>query len=214
MNLGENLIFYDYRETKSTIPSLLNKWGLKTQKLNMSIDYQIGNLSIERKTIADFTASILDKRMFRQIGALSNNYQSLLVLEGGGLYKQGSLSPNIIRGVIIWITIVQRVSLIRTYDHYDTACLLKLLSKQFVTRHNKKITFTAKKSISKWNQEMKIISQIPGIGWKTAKNILNKFGSLSNFLDSSDKKILELDNMGVTRLKRVREIFPPGSQKI
>jgi len=98
---------------------------------NQLTDYVIdSDCGIERKTINDFIISIKNKRVFNQINNLVVNFKHpLIILEGGGIYLNRGLNPNMIRGVILWMSINKRLPIIRTRNKKDTVSMLYLLAK-------------------------------------------------------------------------------------
>ncbi len=206
------MILIDFRENHSKVPQLLHEFKLPIQTTDLPIDYMIGKeCSIERKTINDFITSIIDGRLFKQIDYLARNCTSpLLLLEGGGLYHQQRMTANAIRGVLLWITMKKKVPFIRTYNEYDTACMLRLLAKQYDNSEATPVqtTHRKKKKISLRHQQIAILTQIPGIGRQTAKDLLNHYGTIANVVQKDDAELLTLPHIGKERLASLRQLFP------
>lgn len=218
MAINSAEIFVDFRESRSQVPKFLTKFGINFEMANLSVDYQIGmDYMIERKTIADFITSIGDGRLFRQVTDLADKYVNpLLLLEGGGLYKNGRVPANVIRGINIWIAVKQKVPLLRTFNEFDTACMLRLLVKKSscFNRDSQKPLRYQKKLISPWQQQIKILAQIPGVGQKTAKDLLKFCGSITTMAQLADEDLINLPGLGEKRLKNFRQIFPSQSISI
>lgn len=79
------MILIDFREERSKVPKLLQKFQVQIQTDNLPVDYIIdGEYFVERKTISDFIASVVDRRLFKQVENLANHCANpLLLLEGG-----------------------------------------------------------------------------------------------------------------------------------
>ena len=93
-------IYVDPRERG--MAKLLEARGMEVTLRNLEVgDYVVSDrVAIERKTAADFVASIIDpeRNLFRQIRDLSRSYdRPVLILEGRDLYTR-QVNPSSIRG--------------------------------------------------------------------------------------------------------------------
>lgn len=215
----ESSILIDYRERRSKVPQLLKALSVPFQISNLSVDYVIGkNCFVERKTMPDFIASISDGRLFKQVWFLANNcLNPLIILEGE--YLNGHISPDSFRGVIIWISLQKKIPVIRTRNENDTAIMLRILAGKF---GNIPFTFTRKKALvtnlkpvrrkrkikSSLLQQIDILTQIPGIGRQTAKDLLISFGSIAKIIQTADSELINCQHIGKERLESIRRIFP------
>jgi ERCC4-type nuclease len=206
------MILVDFREKQSKVPQLLQDFKLPIQTDDLLVDYIIdGECFVERKTISDFITSVVDGRLFKQVEYLARNCASpLLLLEGGGLYNQGRMNANAIRGVLLWVTMKKKVPILHTYNEYDTACMLSLLTTQFegIEHMHQKSPPRNRKTISLRQQEINVLTQIPGIGRQTAKDLLAVCGSLANMVETEDAELINLPRIGKERLSAIRRLFP------
>ena len=206
------MILVDFRENQSKVPKLLQQFNIPIQTADLAVDYIISKeCFVERKTISDFITSVVDGRLFKQVDYLARNCVSpLLLLEGGGLYQQGRMSANTIRGTFLWITIKKKVPFIRTYNEYDTACILRLLAKQYGISESISIESLPRKrkNISLWKQQIDVLTQVPGIGRQSAKDLLSTFGSIANIAHADDSALVKLSHIGKERIASIRQIFP------
>ena len=219
MKTNQNIIMADFREQRSKVPSLLKQLGVSVQTGNFSADYVIGrDCFVERKTISDFITSILNGRLFRQVSDLAKNCANpLVLLEGGGLYCQGRVPGNMIRGSILWVSLTKKVPLIRTKDEQDTACMLYLLAKKRLNASNQDVQryhHHQPRHVSPWQRQVNILTQIPGIGKQAACDMLAIFKSADNIIKASDLELMSLPGIGKERLKSIRQIFPSQSPKL
>jgi ERCC4-type nuclease len=212
MDVSPGQIFVDFRENRSQVPKFLTELGVDFKVGDLRVDYQIGqDCFVERKTVDDFITSIGDGRLFHQVAELAKNFNNpLLLLEGGGLYQTGRVPPNLIRGMMLWITVRQKVPLLRTSGEYDTACILRLLARKvcYLGKPNPQQLKHPRKIISPWRQQMEVLTQIPGIGWQIAKSLLGYCGTVTKLPQLSDEEIANLPGMGKSRIKNLRQIFP------
>ncbi|MCL5666410.1 MAG: helix-hairpin-helix domain-containing protein [Patescibacteria group bacterium] len=212
MHINKNSILADFREQRCLVPKFLSHLGFSVQFGSLATDYVIGSdCFVERKTISDFITSIADGRLFRQVAWLARSCKHpLLLLEGGGLYHQGRVSSDVIRGVILWITVTKKVSLVRTCNEEDSSSILRLLAKKYSANAaaNLQQCRQQRKIITPWQRQINILTQISGIGRQTASDLLTVFKTIDNLAQASDIELMSLPRMGKSRLKSFRQIFP------
>lgn len=172
-------------------------------------DYIIsGTCGVERKTVADFTASIIDKRIFRQAQDLKRNFQEpLVILEGGGLYARNpNIRPNVIRGVLLWLNTVAQVPVMRTYGVEDSAECIFLLARRrskYRTRFRSSVCYTPRKSNNPAVQQVRILESIPGIGRRLSERICGEFGSIKDVLEGGIDKLIEVPGLGKNKAETI-----------
>jgi len=125
-------IIIDSRERCTEIMKTLeNMTEIEIQTLPVG-DYILSDrVCVERKTVSDFLASLMDKRLFSQAADLSRNFKKpLLFIEGKeDIYSARGISANAIRGAIASLAIDFGISVIYTDDENDTAGFLLALVK-------------------------------------------------------------------------------------
>jgi len=104
--------------------------SLEVRRLEIG-DYVVANaVVVERKTIGDFAASVIDARLFRQAGALIQaKLRPALVLEGssGGIRDRVTLSREAMQGALITVSLFYGLAILRARDPAETAWLLVCL---------------------------------------------------------------------------------------
>ena len=129
-NIEKPLVFADSREGNSKVIRYLSDMEVDTKIQTMIVgDYQVSDdVVIERKTAKDFVDSIVDKRLFKQVTQLREEFKKpIIILEGDDLYN-GYINPNAIRGTIVSIALDFGISIIPTRDSQDTAAMIKRIA--------------------------------------------------------------------------------------
>jgi Fanconi anemia group M protein len=185
-------IIADIHEKNSlVISNLANEAELEIKNLEIG-DYLIGNIIIERKTFSDFISSMLSKRLVEQLRQMQSYESRILILEGRDFEefekKETKLNPNAIRGMILSISLDFKTPIIFTKDSEDTAKFLLVLAKRQL-KPRAEFTFHSRKPLSKKEQKQYIIESFPGIGPKTAKALLKKFGSIKSIINSKPEEL-------------------------
>lgn len=187
----------DYREKNCLVPSEIEHLGAEVEFVNLEIgDYIVKDTVIERKTINDFISSMTNKHLINQLINLQQIENKLLIIEGTEeqeLYSSSAnnfgISENAIRGFILSILLNYKVPIIFTKDYSDSAKFMLVLSK----KQSHEIGINAKRKSRDINEQMQyIIEGFPGIGPKTAKKLLEHFGTIKNIINADENEIKSL----------------------
>ena len=164
-------------------------------------------LVIERKTRDDFEASIIDGRLFSQLGNLIENYARVVVVVEGEI-TSGRINRAALLGAYGSIIADYGATLFFTRDEYSTAELVFALAKHEQFGQKKPIRIFAKmKTFTIAQTQRAIIETFPMIGPKYAKALLEHFGSIENIANASEKELAEVGGIGEKRAKILKKIF-------
>lgn len=190
-NITQNIIV-DKMERNAIVAGELINLGCKVEFRKLDIgDYIIGDIIIERKSASDFFSSMVNKRLIRQVEEIKQFDRHLLIVEGfnNEFYKKLENS-NALRGFLLHLLLEEKVPIAYTLDEKDTALFLSLIAKK-----NKKTELSFRGSRRILNDKERaqfILEGFYGIGPKTAKKLLEKFGSLKNVFSASEEQVREL----------------------
>lgn len=167
-------------------------------------DYLIGDIIIERKTVEDFTCSMMSKRLFEQLKQMKIYEKRLLILEGKeeNMYKNEKINPNAIRGFILSILNYHNTQIIFTLDKKDTAKYLIILTKQ---QEKNVIKSSLHSRIPRTIEEQKryVLESFPNIGPKKADLLLKKFSSLKDIFNAPEEELKEILKNRVMEFKKI-----------
>jgi len=188
------VIIADYREKNSLVISELKSLGVDTEIKELKIaDYLVKGIAIERKTISDFINSMKNQRLLKQLEELQQYENKLLIIEGldeQELYTDSEdrigMHPNAIRGFLLSILLNHKVPIIFTKNYEDTARFISVLSRKKPRESPLNIS---KKSLGVKERSQFILESFPGIGPKTAKKLLKKFGTIKNVIDAPEEEL-------------------------
>ncbi|MEA1984325.1 MAG: DEAD/DEAH box helicase [Euryarchaeota archaeon] len=203
-------VVVDQREIRSTVVRSLEKLGMRISVRTLEVgDYVVSDrLAIERKSAEDLAGSLIEGKLFDQISNLARTYsKAVLILEGEGVFGARQLGPNAIHGTLASITLDFGVSILYTRDTEDTASLIQLLAKREQTTEKREIKVHGKKSSQTLPQQQEyIISAIPDIGPKAARNLLVYFGSIEAIMKANTKQLTQVTLIGTKTAARIREV--------
>ncbi|MEK6910878.1 MAG: ERCC4 domain-containing protein [Nanoarchaeota archaeon] len=198
-------IIIDYREKNSLVPSELMALNFEIQFQQLPLgDYIVNNTIIERKTLSDLQASIMNKRIFFQLTDLSQT-NSLLIIEGNKETSTNIIHPNALKGFLLSLSTEYKVPFIFSENEKDTALYISLLARKPI---NKEISLRQTRSfLSEEEQKQFILEGFPGIGPSTAKKLLKEFKSLKNIFNASQEDLEKIIGKKAFAFFKILNIF-------
>jgi len=209
---GPIIIRVDHRERASGIPQLLAampRVEITIESLPLG-DYLLGTgLVVERKTVADFAQSILDKRLFAQAEALGEAFHKVVYLvEGASLYEGGRLHPNALRGALSYLGVLQGHTLLRTDDPEDSAALIATMSRHAQYGLGYRLSLHPKrKGLSPELQVRYMVEDLPGIGMELAEALLSRFPTLLDLAQADIAELMAVPGIGRKRATAIHALF-------
>lgn len=215
MNIEKLRIIVDDREKKSGIPDLLKAIGMKIELKTLVVgDYIVAPETIvERKSIQDFVSSIFDGRLFDQCSRLKEHFQNPIILLEGNVDEIEEITENplVFYGAISTVVIDFKIPIIPTPNASHTAKLLVSMSSR---KESTKGPFLKKirKSNDLQRQQLSSLCSLPGVGEKTAKRMLSKFGSPLKVFSASTTELAKIEGLGGARAKNIKKMLESKSQ--
>ena len=169
-----------------------------------------GGLVIERKSIRDLEASILDGRCREQRGRIlafcqENKTQPLYILEGALSSNTGRLQKKAIMKFINRLIFHYQIPVVQTASVAETAEIIQALLEQWkedptaLQRTNELVKVTdgihvQKKANAADHRQFAIscLAQCPGISVKMAETLIDTFKTLKAIIDAPQKDIEEV----------------------
>jgi Fanconi anemia group M protein len=174
-------------------------------------------MAVERKTIADFSSSLIGgkRSLFSQLIDLSRAYKKpILIIEGDEDLAVGQMHENSVRGALLSIEIDLNVSIFYTKNEEETALLLKMMAKKEQIHEKKTVNPHGKKPAKTTHEQQEyILSSISGVGPHAAQILLREFGSLSHIFNASEEELCRVKGIGKVTAKRIREVVEAEYKK-
>src|SRR3989344_4354256 len=182
-------VFVDYREKNSLVASELINFRCELEFKQLPVaDYIVNGIAIERKTVQDLKASIIDKRMRDQLKELKLAENAVLIIEGFDKnFYSGRIHENALRGFIVSLALEHRMPLIYTLDEKDTALYIMRLGNEKSFRES--ALRAGRKIESNAERVQFILEGFPGVGPATAKKLLAEFKTIKRTINASESEI-------------------------
>lgn len=196
-------VVIDNREMSSKVVEHLSNLGAKITLAALPVgDYAIGDrVLVERKTVQDFVDTLVERDLFGQIRDLAESAsRPVQIVEGGSiadLYDVRSIHPNAIRNTLASIAVDFDVSLIFTRDAEETAEMLYAFARRDMSEAKGERSFHRHKSARSGREELEyILTAVPEVGPKAAREILAAFGTLRAVFSASAEELMQVKGVG------------------
>jgi DNA excision repair protein ERCC-4 len=217
-------VYYTSNELRSRIPDLLGANGVPSERRELKVgDYFCGEISaegayvgtpVERKEIGDYLRSMNDGRRDEQLYNMSYGFPLSYIVTIG-------TASRALRGTNVtlnaYISSLVGSSLKRAPDGVggqvvtvnlesdgEFVLFLKYLDEKVKEGSFARVPVMQKRA---WKPEellVYVVSSLPGIGTKTANNLLAHFGSVRGVMNASKEELMDVDGVGP---KRAEEIY-------
>lgn len=180
--------------------------ALEVRRLDVG-DFLVGDdFVIERKTLRDFGASIIDARLFRQVAAMvAGTRRSVMVLEGASTTAGAlGLSRDALQGALITVSVFYGIAVLRTHDPAETARVLIYLGRQSKQFASGALPRPGSRPKGKRARQLFVLQGLPGIGPERAARLLMHFGSVENVAKASVQQLAAVDGIAETTAEKIR----------
>ena len=202
----------DERERASGVPEELSKLNVRVYFSRLPVaDYVLNpELAVERKSVRDLVSSVYDSRLFYQAAKLSAAYAKPFLLVEGDSKEVESLAKNLksFYGAIANVTLAYGLRVLYTANPKETAmALAELLSH---ARAKPRAMMPAElppkgKSISQ--QQLYLVSSMPGIGRKLAERLLSKYATPRRIMSLTAGELAMTQGIGWKRAEKIKEMM-------
>jgi ERCC4-type nuclease len=195
------LITADDREQRSGVIESLSSFqdvNLEISRLSVG-DYLVDKQFVfERKTLQDFSVSIVQGRLFRQAQNLAKyDYHPVIILEGTSKnIAEYGVNRDAVQGAIITISITYGIPILRSKDSDETAKPMVMTARQAVRMASGGFQRQGYRPKGKKSRQMFILQGLPGIGRKKAELLIEKFGTVEAIINAKSEDLGSVYGMG------------------
>ncbi len=211
----EVTIIADDRERQSGVVEHLREMdgvvvGMRRLKVG---DYCAAErLLFERKTLKDFSISLIDGRLFTQAVKLANGgHKSVMILEGTGKdLTQAGVKRESLQGALITISLILGIPVLRSMSPHETARLIVYAVRQIAFIAKGGVSRSGYRPQSKSKKQRYILQGLPGIGSKRAERLLETFGSVEGVITASSEELASVEGIGKHVAEKIRWVVREG----
>ncbi len=203
-------IVADTREFRSEVVTALARYGVIVESKQMDVgDYIISDrVAVERKEAQDFISSLLDGRLFSQMGSLKSAYpRPVVIIEGESLHGIRNISKEAVNGALASIVIDFGIPVIFTKGAEETAdMLVSMLKRENSEGHVARLR-GERAGFELHEQQQFIIEGLPGVSGVLARRLLSHFGTIQAIANASVKELTEVKGVGKGTAQGIHDIF-------
>jgi Fanconi anemia group M protein len=195
----------DYREKE--VSYFLKKFGADVNEINLQVgDFVCSDrIAVERKSHSDFISSIIDGRLFEQINALLENFETPIIIVEGHSNRQ--IEENAYKAALAKI-LSDGISVINTKNPADTAKIIFWLAKKEQKKELRQPVFkVGKKSIDSKILKEQIVASLPGVSSVISRRLLERFGSVEKIFTASEDELQKVKGIGKILAKKIKKII-------
>ncbi|MGA1822592.1 MAG: DEAD/DEAH box helicase [Thermoplasmatota archaeon] len=209
-------VVVDQREMPSTVVEELIRIGLKVRPEPISEgDYVISDrVLVERKTARDFADSLIDGRLFDQIGRMRERYERpILVIEGDDPFAGRNISREALYGAFASITADFNVPVMFTRDPADTAVFINSLASREKKKGKAPRSTRMRKGGDLRSIQVGILSSIPGISATLADRLIDHFSSVHGVFTAGTDDLSKVEGIGKVKAREIRNVITGETAK-
>lgn len=202
-------IIVDHRELGSQVSLELGRMNVDLEPRQLEVgDYLLSDrVGIERKTGRDLADSILDGRLFDQLGALRSSFsRPILMIEGKDMDGGRNISTQALEGALTSILVDFGVPVIRTKDARGTATLLLQIAQR--ERKERPPTPSRHKRPGPDIQSRMhhLVEGLPNISATFSRRLLAHFGSIRAIMNATIEQLMEVKGVGKARAVSIYDL--------
>lgn len=171
-------------------------------------DYLIDDqVLVERKTIGDFVASLVDGRLFPQTARLAHSsYRSLLMIEGPRSPSMPNVHPHAVEGAVVSLAAMWRLPVLHSPEPEHSLLILRLLADQVTRSHQPVLRRFGRKPKRHASRRLFVLQGLPGVGPALASRLLDHFGSIERVVSADASALAEVPGIGPRKATVIREL--------
>ena len=177
---------------------------------------------IERKNIGDLVSSYIDGRLKSQFKRMAEEPFPILLVTGTIKDLRGKLPfkpderlvEKVLAEAVIRYGFRSIIWIVGGFKEPKTEGLLFAVNALKELANNNLDNIPDKKIVRKGNPSISTIKILLNIPSNVAEALLIKFGTVRTIIDATDKQLLSVEGVGITRVKRIREILDGNFNKL
>ncbi len=205
-------VVVDERERGCGVPEQLSRLNVRGYFSRLpTADYVISpEIAVERKALPDFVSSVYDGRLFVQASAISSAYRKPYLIVEGDIKELATLTKNISSyyGALASVTLAYDHRVIHTADPLQTAAAIAALIQHSHARPVP-MGFVAgpPKAKDEPQQQLYLVSSLPGVGMKLAKRMLSRYGTPRKIMGLTESQLAMVQGVGSKKASRITHML-------
>ncbi len=205
------VIIVDTREKGSGVPEYIQELGGVVRYKQLTVaDYVLSEeCAVERKRVGDFINSLFSGRLFDQALRLSEVYKIPILVVEGNFAEAVEYTPRSrsLWGAIASLCLGSNIRVFYTLNERQTAELLYTIAKKRRYGPLRGPIPQRKKAQTVREQQLLIVSSLPGVGPKMADKLLRTFGTVRKVFSASKYMLSKVEGMSAKKAEKIVELL-------
>jgi DNA excision repair protein ERCC-4 len=202
----------DEREKASGVPEELSKLNVRVYFSRLPVaDYVLNpEIAVERKSVRDLVSSVYDSRLFYQAERISAAYAKPFLLIEGDSKEVETLARNLrsFYGAIANVAMAYGLGILYTANPRETAmAIAELLNHAKAKPLARMPSELPPKAKSIPQQQLYLVSSIPGVGRKLAEKLLSKYGTPRRIMSLTAGELALTRGIGWKRAEKIKAMM-------
>jgi DNA excision repair protein ERCC-4 len=202
----------DEREKAGGVPEELSKLNVRVYFSRLPVaDYVLNpEIAVERKSVRDLVSSVYDSRLFHQAARISASYAKPYLLIEGDSTEVERLAKNLksFYGAIANVTLAYGLRVIYTANVKETAiAIAELLSLARAKPPSTVLVAVPPRAKSVLQQQLYLVSSMPGVGRKLAERLLMKYGTPRRVMSLTAGELAMTQGIGWKRADKIKGLL-------
>ena len=202
----------DERERASGVPEELSKLNVRVYFSRLPVaDYVLSpDIAVERKTVRDLVSSVYDSRLFYQAARISAAYSKPYLLVEGDSKEVEKVAKNVksFYGAVANVTLAYGLRILYTANESETAVAISALLTHAGAKPLARMpSELPPKAKSVPQQQVYLVSSIPGIGRRLAEKLLQKYGTPRRVMSLTAGEMAMTQGLGWKRAEKIRDML-------
>ncbi|MFQ5710482.1 MAG: ERCC4 domain-containing protein [Candidatus Geothermarchaeales archaeon] len=214
---GRIRLVVDHREARSPVTDFLRAPDVEVSLDSLPLgDYVVSErVLVERKTVDDFAASLMDGRLFQQVRGLRDAVElPILLIEGATEDITKRIGEKSYIGAMASVLLDFRTPVVRTTSPKETALVLQGMARREQTAERREVALRPeRKPLSDLETQRYIVAGLPGVDAVLASRLLERFGTVEEVFRASVEELVGVRGIGRKTAERIREILTKRYEK-
>ncbi len=201
----------DERERASGVPEELSNLGVRVYFSRLPVaDYVLTpEIAVERKTVRDLVSSVYDSRIFYQAARISSAYAKPYLLVEGDSKDVEKLAANLksYYGAIASVSLAYGLRILYTANRRETAIAISELLRNSRAKPVTQARELPPKSRNVSQQQLFMVSSLPGVGAKLARKLLLKYGTPRKIMNLTEGELSMTSGIGWKRAEKIKRML-------
>ncbi|MFQ5871908.1 MAG: ERCC4 domain-containing protein [Candidatus Geothermarchaeales archaeon] len=204
-------IAVDHREARSQVVEFLKGFEVQISLKDLKLgDYVLSDrVVVERKSPADFAASIMDGRLFQQVRNLKDGVSlPILIVEGEAREITRRIAEKAFTGAVASVMLDFDVPVLRTSTPRETALILYSIAHREQVKERRPVSVRLeRKPISDAEMMKYLVSGLPNVDVTLAERLLERFGAAEEVFTATEEELMKVKGIGEKIAEGIRRVL-------